>query len=63
MIILVRVPAGNWITFQHGNLRYLDEETFYKGVSMLPENWVLLLWGVKPKDTTKPKTGRMKNLL
>jgi len=30
---------------------------------VLPENWVHLLMGVKLKDTTKPKTGRRKDLL
>ena len=30
---------------------------------MLPENWVHLLVGVEPKDTTKPKIGRRKDLL
>lgn len=31
--------------------------------SLLPENWVHLLVGVKPVDTTKPKSGRKKDLL
>ena len=30
---------------------------------VLPENWVLLLVGVEPKDTTKPKIWRRKDLL
>ena len=30
---------------------------------MLPKNWVPLLVGVEPKDTTKPKIGRRKDLL
>ena len=30
---------------------------------MLPKNWVCLLVGVEPKDTTKPKIGRRKDLL
>ena len=30
---------------------------------MLPENQVLLSVGVEPKDTTKPKSGRRKDLL
>ena len=30
---------------------------------MLLENWVRLLVGVKPKGTTKPKSGRKKDLL
>ena len=29
----------------------------------LPENWVCLLVGVEPIDTTKPKIGRRKDLL
>lgn len=44
-------------------MRYLNEGTFHKGVRMLPENWVLLLVGVKPKNPTKPKRGRKKDLL
>ena len=32
-------------------------------VSMLPQNWVHLLVGVEPKDTTKPKLRRRKDLL
>ena len=30
---------------------------------MLPQNWVRLLVDVEPKDTTKPKIGRRKDLL
>ena len=30
---------------------------------MLPENWVRLLVGVEPKDTTKAESGRRKDLL
>lgn len=30
---------------------------------MLPPNWVSVLVGVQPKDTTKPKIGRGKDLL
>ena len=32
-------------------------------VGLLPENWVRLLVGVEPKDTTKPKSGGRKDLL
>ena len=30
---------------------------------VLPKNWIYLLVGVKPKDTTKPEIRRRKNLL
>ena len=30
---------------------------------VLPENWVCLLRGVKPKDTSKPKIRRRRDLL
>ena len=30
---------------------------------MFPENWVCLLVGVEPKDTTKPEIRRRKDLL
>lgn len=30
---------------------------------LLPQNWVHLLVGVEPKDTTKPKSGRRRHLL
>ena len=29
----------------------------------LPQNWIHLLVGVKPKDTTKPQIGKRKDLL
>ena len=32
-------------------------------VLVFPENWVHLLVGVEPIDTTKPKMGRRKDLL
>ena len=32
-------------------------------LAMLPENWVRLLVGIEPIDTTKPKTGRRKDVL
>ena len=31
--------------------------------SCVPENWVHLLMGIKPLDTTKPKNRRRKDLL
>ena len=31
-------------------------------ISLLPENWVHLLVGVEPKDTTKTESGRRKDL-
>ena len=30
---------------------------------MVPQNWVHLFVGVEPKDATKPKNGRRKDLL
>ena len=30
---------------------------------LLPENWSHLVVGIEPKDTTKPKSGRRKDLL
>ena len=32
-------------------------------LGILPPNWVCLLMGVKPIDTTKPKIGRRRDLL
>ena len=32
-------------------------------IRLLPQNWVHLLVGVEPKDTTKPKIGRKKDVL
>ena len=32
-------------------------------IRLLPQNWVHLLVGVEPKDTTKPKIGRRNDLL
>ena len=32
-------------------------------IPLLPKKWVCLLAGVEPKDTTKPKSGRRKDLL
>ena len=64
IIALIRGPARSWVTFQHGNVRYLNAGTFHKGVRMLPENWVLLLVGVKPKKPNQDKKrGRRKDLL
>lgn len=34
-----------------------------KWFTLLPENWIRLLVGMKPKDTIKPKSGRRKGLL
>ena len=31
--------------------------------SLLPEKWVLFLVGVESKDSTKPKSGKRKDLL
>ena len=55
IIALIRGPARSWVTFQHGNVRYLNAGTFHKGVRMLPENWVLLLVGVKPRKPNQAK--------
>ena len=38
-----------------------DQESSW--ILLLPENRVCLLVGVKPKDTTKPKSGRRKDVL
>ena len=44
-----------------------EEEIFLQAskfcLVLLPENWVCLLVGVEPKDTTKPKIRRRKELL
>ena len=48
------------------NTLHLDlavSSTTVAGLRLLPENWVRLLLGVKPKDTTKPKSGGRKDLL
>ena len=63
IIVSIRGPVRSWVTFQHGNVRYLNEGTFHKGVRVLPGNWVLLAVGAKPKNPTKPKRGGRKDLL
>ena len=55
IIVLIRGPVRSWVTFQHGNVRYLNEGTFHKGVRMLPGNWVLLAVGAKPKKPSQAK--------
>ena len=34
-----------------------------QSIIMIPQNWVHLLVGIKPKDTTKPKSRKRKDLL
>ena len=45
-----------------GQSRWKDTPTLHQK-SLLPQNWVQLFLGVKPKDITKPKIGRRKGLL
>jgi len=53
-----------YFPLSHKNISIILIFSLYHAIAiiMLPENWVRVLVGVKPKDTTKPKI-RRKDLL
>ena len=44
-------------------IRQTGEAGQWEKAGLLPENCVLLLVGIEPKDTTKPKSRRRRDLL
>ena len=44
-------------------MEWPESEIWAASEELLPENWICFLVIAKPRDTTKPKAGRRKNLL